>query len=180
MKHIVSKNKHGYCGVATLINLFRDENMLQYLDMNDCYAIGDIGLNKILTSEGYGSRLINMVTVFGDEKIPNSFVKQMLTSREFDPSKSDFKHPIVIFSLTVQLGHEEETFHAIGIIRHGDRYFLSDPRYDEYVELDKIDDLFSIIKHVSNISAIGLIEDDTEKIAFIDADKWGFSELIIN
>jgi len=177
MKHLTSHNKHGYCGIATVINLLRHEDLMPYLEFEEAYAMTNITLNKILEREGYNTRVLDIVTMFGDVEIPNDFVIKVI-SADYLKGEYNFTYPLLIFYLTVQLGFEDETHHAIGLIRHKNDYYLSDNRNDRYVKLSGISDLFNSVRYVSQISTFGIIKDNQYMMAEIDGEEYGFKDLL--
>lgn len=149
MKNLKLQEESGQCGVYTLGNLLQDINIIKkYGHLKEYMPSGAVQFNKILKKEGYKFIFYPIInSVNWERSIPNKFLAEIIN--DFKPKKGY----VQLFMLGVQVGCNEKGMHYVGLICLDNRYFLTDPMFPTFVEIDNIKQLSMIYQYVNSISS---------------------------
>ncbi len=168
MKHLDYKRFNGFCGVANLANVLRDEVILDFLDNDEFIPSGYKQLTKILNKIGWPDNLVvePMVQLFNGMELSKELTKDIIMS---DVLKID-DESFMPFILNVRLRKSDKFTHAVSVLRFNDFLLYSDPINQEYVKLQSIDELFDHFEVLLGIWVFQLLgaksSDDDEICCF--------------
>lgn len=161
MKNLKIQQKSGQCGVYTLANLTRKQRIIdKYGDDQRFIPSGDYELNKILKKEKFSFRVHPVVSSINWRRIvPVAFLSDII--KDFTDSCPRYAF---VFILGVQVGYDEFGMHSVGLICIGERYFLTDPMFPTFVEIENIEQIDSLYQYVNSISSF--VNDKYKYVSF--------------
>lgn len=140
VKHLDYRRFDGFCAIANLANIFRDEDILKFLDNDDYIPSNHHQLTKILHSEGYNDLFITPFIQFWDGYQIN---KQLIIDIITHPDIKIDDDAYFPFILNVKLKEYHTDHHAVSVLRFVDHYLFSDPVKHEYIKLQNVDEIFN-------------------------------------
>lgn len=172
MKNIKIQTKSGHCGIYNLANILQDERILEYSHDIKYVPCGISETNKILNLEGYDFVMHPIIEPLNfNIEIPKIFFNSVMDNIEKN-TKSNTTH-IFPLILSVMAGCGETGLHAISLMYFNGKFAMSDPRYDRYEIIEKLDVIFEKYKYVNSIS--GFVNPNTYEFLALDANLYDTS-----
>lgn len=158
MNHLTYTRFNGFCGIANLANILRDETILQYLNDEKFIPCDHRKMTKILNEIGWPENLViePMIQLPNGLKVSNDMAKELIMS---DLWKIDDKS-FVPFILNVRLRESDKYSHSVSVLRFNDYLLYSDPIKPEYIKLSNIDELFDHFEIMIGVWAFQLVSQD--------------------
>lgn len=161
MKNLRIQQKSGQCGVYTLANLTREQRIIdKYGDDQRFIPSGDPELNQILEKEKMPFRVHPVISAINWQRaIPIEFASDVINDFANYYPKYAF-----IFILGVQVGFDKFGMHSVGLVCMKKRYFLTDPMFPKFVEIENIGQLAKLYQYINSISSF--INDKSSFLSF--------------
>lgn len=141
ISHLKYKRFNGYCGVANLANIFREEIFLDYLLMPEFIPSGTRQMSRILQECGYaGSYIEPFIQLPTGMKVNNSFIEELIMSDTMKIPDNAYAP----FILNVKIDESDEYTHAVSVLKFSDHLLYSDPNSSQYIRIDSIDKIFGL------------------------------------
>jgi hypothetical protein len=151
IKHLDYRRFDGFCAIANIANIFRDEDMLQYLDREEYIPSNHFMLTEIIQQEGYRDLfVVPMIQLWDTNFIEKETIAGLLTHSDIKID-SDAYFP---FILNVMPRYSDTESHAVSVLRFSDHYLFSDPVKNEYIKIDDIHEIFNYFHTCTAIHAL--------------------------